>query len=38
MSKGQITTGRVAENRLASHEYEIEDSIVTGLILRSLAP
>ncbi len=34
MSKGHITTGRVAENRRARHEYEIEDTIETGLILR----
>ena len=34
MSKGHITTGRVAENRRARHDYEIEDTIETGLILR----
>ena len=34
MSKGHIITGRVAENRRARHEYEIEDTIETGLILR----
>jgi len=34
MAKGYITTGRVAENRRARHEYEIEDTIETGLILR----
>ena len=37
MSKGHITTGRVAENRRARHEYEIEDTIETGLILRGSA-
>ena len=34
MSKGHITTGRVAENRRARHEYEIEDTLEAGLILR----
>ena len=34
MSKGHITTGRVAENRRARHEYQIEDTLEAGLILR----
>ncbi|MGB1684768.1 MAG: SsrA-binding protein, partial [Candidatus Puniceispirillaceae bacterium] len=33
MAKGYITTGRVAENRKARHEYQIEDRIEAGLVL-----
>ena len=33
MAKGYITTGRVAENRKARHEYEIEDWVEAGLVL-----
>ena len=33
MSKGYITTGRVAENRKARHEYFIEDRVEAGLVL-----
>ena len=33
MAKGYITTGRVAENRKARHEYQIEDRIEAGLLL-----
>jgi len=33
MAKGHITTGRVAENRRARHEYEIQEQIEAGLIL-----
>ena len=33
MAKGYITTGRVAENRKARHEYEIEDRVEAGLVL-----
>ena len=33
MAKGYITTGRVAENRKARHEYEIEDRVEAGLLL-----
>ena len=34
MAKGHITTGRVAENRRARHEYEIQEQIEAGLILK----
>lgn len=34
MATGYITTGRIAENRKARHEYAIEDRIEVGLILR----
>ncbi len=34
MATGYITTGRVAENRKARHEYESEDRIGAGLILQ----
>ena len=34
MATGHITTGRIAENRKASHEYEIEDRIEAGIILQ----
>ena len=30
MAKSYITTGRVAENRKARHEYEIEDRVEAG--------
>jgi SsrA-binding protein len=33
MAKGHITTGRVAENRRARHEYEIQEQIEAGLVL-----
>ena len=33
MAKGIISTGRIAENRKARHEYEIEEKIEAGLIL-----
>lgn len=33
MASGYITTGRVAENRKARHEYEIEDKLEAGLLL-----
>ena len=33
MSKTNISTGRVAENRRARHEYEIEERIEAGIIL-----
>ena len=33
MVSGHISTGRIAENRKARHEYEIEDRIEAGLIL-----
>ena len=33
MAKGTISTGRIAENRKARHEYEIEEKIEAGLIL-----
>ncbi|MGB1864589.1 MAG: SsrA-binding protein SmpB [Candidatus Puniceispirillum sp.] len=33
MASGHISTGRIAENRKARHEYEIEDRIEAGLIL-----
>ena len=33
MAKSYITTGRVAENRKARHEYEIEDRVEAGLVL-----
>ncbi len=34
MAKGHITTGRIAENRKARHEYEIQEQIEAGLVLR----
>ncbi|NCF48649.1 MAG: SsrA-binding protein SmpB [Bacteroidetes bacterium] len=34
MSTGHITFGRVAENRRARHEYEIEEKFEAGLLLR----
>jgi SsrA-binding protein len=34
MATGRITTGRIAENRKARHEYEIEDRIEAGIILQ----
>ena len=34
MAKGTINTGRIAENRKARHEYEIEERVEAGLILR----
>ena len=34
MAKGHITTGRIAENRKARHEYEIQEHIEAGLVLR----
>ena len=34
MATGNITTGRIAENRKARHEYEIEDRIEAGIILQ----
>jgi len=34
MTSGSITTGRVAENRRARHEYQIEDRIEAGIILQ----
>jgi len=33
MVKGTMNTGRIAENRKARHEYEIEERIEAGLIL-----
>ncbi|MDC3235057.1 SsrA-binding protein SmpB [Candidatus Puniceispirillum sp.] len=33
MATGTINTGRIAENRKARHEYEIEERIEAGLIL-----
>ena len=33
MAKSTVITGRIAENRKARHEYEIEDKIEAGLIL-----
>lgn len=33
MASGHISTGRIAENRKARHEFEIEDRIEAGLIL-----
>ena len=33
MSNGYIATGRVAENRKARHEYEIEDRVEAGIVL-----
>ena len=33
MASGHISTGRIAENRKARHEYEIKDRIEAGLIL-----
>ena len=33
MAKGTLNTGRIAENRKARHEYEIEERIEAGLIL-----
>ena len=33
MAKGIINTGRIAENRKARHEYDIEEKIEAGLIL-----
>ncbi|MEK9911398.1 MAG: SsrA-binding protein SmpB [Candidatus Puniceispirillum sp.] len=33
MAKATNTTGRIAENRKARHEYEVEEKIETGLIL-----
>ena len=33
MAKPAITTGRIAENRKARHEYVVEETIETGLIL-----
>ena len=34
MAKGHITTGRIAENRKARHEYEIQEQIEAGIVLR----
>ncbi len=34
MASGHITTGRIAENRKARHEYAIEDRIEAGIILQ----
>ena len=34
MASGYITSGRVAENRKARHEYEIEDKLEAGLLLQ----
>ena len=34
MATGHITKGRIAENRKARHEYEIEDRIEAGIILQ----
>ena len=34
MAKGHITTGRIAENRKARHEYDIQEQIEAGLVLR----
>ena len=33
MAKGTINTGRIAENRKARHEFEVEEKIEAGLIL-----
>ena len=33
MAKGTVNTGRIAENRKARHEYEIEEKIEAGLVL-----
>ena len=33
MAKGIHNTARIAENRKARHEYEIEDRIEAGIIL-----
>ncbi len=33
MAKGTISTGRIAENRKARHEYQIEEKVEAGLIL-----
>jgi SsrA-binding protein len=33
MVNGYIATGRVAENRKARHEYEIEDRLEAGIVL-----
>ena len=33
MAKGTINTGRIAENRKARHEYEVEEKVEAGLIL-----
>ena len=33
MAKGTLNTGRIAENRKARHEYEIEEKIEAGLVL-----
>jgi SsrA-binding protein len=33
MAKATNTTGRIAENRKARHEYEVEEKIEAGLIL-----
>ena len=33
MAKGHITTGRIAENRKARHEYEIQEQIEAGIVL-----
>ena len=34
MAKGHITKGRIAENRKARHEYDIQEQIEAGLVLR----
>ena len=34
MAKGTISIGRIAENRKARHEYQIEEKIEAGLILQ----
>ena len=34
MATGHITAGKIAENRKARHEYEIEDRIEAGIILQ----
>ena len=33
MAKGTVNSGRIAENRKARHEYEIEEKIEAGLVL-----
>jgi SsrA-binding protein len=33
MAKGTINTGRIAENRKARHEYDVEEKIEAGLVL-----
>ena len=33
MAKSTVITGRIAENRKARHEYEIEEKIEAGLVL-----